>query len=97
MNESKLKPRYDRAVVKNLPEEKYNDLFKTSLHIPEIAKGKAPMVQAKVIAAGPNCENLNEGDIVGYQNGAGTPWTVGKEEFLIIRDQDLMVVIEVDE
>jgi chaperonin GroES len=95
----KLRPRYDRVIVQKLPEEGKTE---SGLIIPDTAKGKAPLVQAKVVRVGEKVEGIQPGDIVGFQNGAGVDFVVDRakysnpeeNEYTIIRDQDLMVVVD---
>lgn len=93
-----IQPRYDRAVVELIPEEDHFiksdnlDLIK-----PDIAKGKAALKYAKVIAFGWKCEQLEKGEIVGFQNGAGIE-AVPEDpncKLMIVRDLDLIMKIDV--
>ena len=94
----KLRPLNDRVIVKRLEEEE-----KTvgGIIIPDTAKEKPQ--QAKVIAVGKGrtLENgqvipltVKEGDRILFGKYAGTEVKVEGEEFLIMREDDILGVIE---
>lgn len=92
---TRLKPRHDRVLIENIPEEKFLELNGgVVIEVPDTALGKQPLVIAKVISVGENCVGISEGDTVGYQNGAGTPVNEGEKEYILIRDADLMLLVE---
>lgn len=94
----KLKPLHDRIVVKRLEEEE-----KTAggIIIPDTAKEKPQ--QGKVLAAGDGKfrENgtrspldVKEGDRILFSKYAGTDIKVEGEELLIMREDDVLAIVE---
>ena len=95
---AKIRPLGDRVVVK--PEAK-EEVTKTGIVIPDTAKEKPQ--QGVVIAAGQGkvLENgtrlkmdVNAGDRILFGKFAGTEVKVDGEEFLIIREDEVLGVIE---
>jgi chaperonin GroES len=95
---AKIEPLDDRVVVKPLEKDE-----KTAggIFLPETAKEKPQ--QGKVIAVGPGkvLENgervavsVKKGDLVLFAKYGGAEVEVGGEELLIIRESDLLAVIE---
>lgn len=94
---AQLKPLSDRVVVKPAPAEE-----KTAggLIIPDTAKEKPQ--RGTIVAVGPGrVENGNkidmsvkEGDSVLYGKYAGTEITLEDEELLIMRESDLLGIVE---
>ena len=94
----KIRPLQDRVMVKRLEEEE-----KTvgGIIIPDTAKEKPQ--KGKIIAAGPGKKNdegkvqpldVKKGDKVLFSKYAGTEVKVEGEELLIMREDDIMGVIE---
>jgi chaperonin GroES len=94
----KIKPLQDRVIVERVEEEE-----KTSggIIIPDSAKEKPQ--QGKVIAVGPGKVleggtkldmTVKEGDKVLFGKYAGTEITVAGEEHLILREDEILAVIE---
>jgi chaperonin GroES len=94
----KIRPLHDRIIVKRLEEE-----TKTSggLFIPDTAKEKP--VQGKVIAAGAGKRDkdgklvaldVKAGDKVLFSKYGGTEVKIDGEEHLIMREDDLLAVID---
>ena len=93
-----IQPLADRVVVKPLEE---TEQMKGGLYIPDTAKEKPQ--QGEVVAVGPGRVNdegrriepeLKSGDRVLYGKYSGTEVTVGDEEYLILRESDVLAVIE---
>jgi len=93
-----LKPLSDRVIVKRLEEEEKTP---GGIIIPDTAKEKP--IQGKVLAAGPGkvTENgtkipteVKEGDKVLFGRYAGTDVKVEGEELLIMREDDILAIIE---
>jgi len=88
-----LKPLHDRVIIKRLPEEE-----KTAggLYIPDSAKER-PM-RGTVIAAGPGTEKIKmqvkKGDLVLFAKYAGTEFKMDGEECSIMRQDEILAVIE---
>lgn len=94
----KIRPLQDRVIVKRLEEE-----VKTSggIIIPDSAKEKPQ--RGEIVAAGPGKKNedgklqpmdVKKGDKVLFSKYAGTEIKVDGEELLIMREDDIMGVIE---
>ncbi|OQX96674.1 co-chaperone GroES [candidate division KSB1 bacterium 4572_119] len=92
-----IRPLSDRVVVKPLDPEEKNQ---SGIIIPDTAKEK-PM-QGEIVAAGPGkiSENgekipmeVKKGDVVLYGKYSGTEVTVDNEEYLIMRESDILAVM----
>ena len=92
-----IKPLGDRVVVKpEAAEEKTS----SGLYIPDTAKEKPQ--RGKVVAVGPGrVENgtkidmtVKEGDAVLYGKYSGTEITIDGEDYLIMRETDILGVVE---
>ncbi|HHU60849.1 MAG: co-chaperone GroES [Bacillota bacterium] len=92
-----IKPLGDRIVLKVLEAE---EKTASGIVLPDTAKEKPQ--QAKVLAVGPgNYEdgklvpmNVKEGDIVLFAKYSGTEVKHGGEELLIVRQNDLLAIVE---
>lgn len=93
-----IRPLGDRVVVKALPSE---EVTASGIVIPDTAKEKPQ--QAEVIAVGPGrvLENgqrqpidVKVGDKVLYSKYAGNEVKIEGEEYLILRDIDILAVVE---
>ena len=94
----KLKPLGDRVLVKRLEQE---EVTRGGIIIPDSAKEK-PM-KGEVIAVGPgkvgedgkNIKmNVAAGDLVLFNKYAGTEIKLDDEDFLVMREDDILAVIE---
>lgn len=95
---TQVKPLADRVVVKPLEE---TEQMKGGLYIPDTAKEKPQ--QGEVVAVGPGKvtdegkriePELKEGDRVLYGKYSGTEVTIGDEAYLILRESDVLAVIQ---
>ena len=93
----KIKPLADRVVVKPLDE---TEEMRGGLYIPDTAKEKPQ--QGKIVAVGPGRVSddgsrvdmeLKKGDKVLYGKYSGTEVTVDGEEYLIVRESDVLAVL----
>lgn len=88
-----LKPLHDRVLVKRLEGE---EKTKGGIIIPDTAKEK-PM-QAKVVAVGPGKGKakmtVKKGDLVLIGKYAGNEFKMGADELVILREEDILAVIE---
>ena len=89
-----LKPLADRVVVKPLVKE---EVTKGGLVIPDTAKEKPQ--EGEVVAVGPGKLGddgkrieleVKKGDRVIYAKYAGTEWKYDNEEYLILRESDIL-------
>jgi len=94
---TKIQPLADRVVVKAIDE---NEQMRGGLYIPDTAKEKPQ--QGEVIAVGPGKlsdegtrlePDVKTGDKVLYGKYSGTEVTVDGEEYLILRESDILAVI----
>lgn len=95
---TQIRPLADRVVVKPLEE---TEQMKGGLYIPDTAKEKPQ--QGEVIAVGPGKMSddgkrlepeLKVGDRVLYGKYSGTEVTVGDEQYLILRESDVLAVVQ---
>lgn len=96
--EMKIRPLHDRVIVRRLEEEQKSP---GGIVIPDTAKEKP--IQGEVIAVGKGKIlesgevrplDVKPGDKVLYGKYAGTEVKVGSEELLVMREEDIMGVIE---
>jgi chaperonin GroES len=94
----KLKPLHDRVLVKRLEEE---EKTKGGIIIPDNAKEKP--IKGEVIAVGPGRltddgkrieMSVKVGDKVMFSKYAGTEVKIEGEEYLIMREDDIVAIIE---
>jgi chaperonin GroES len=94
----KIRPLHDRVIVRRLEEE---EKTKGGIIIPDSAKEKP--LEGKVIAAGKGkiMENgevrpldVKEGDRILFGKYAGTEVKIDGEEHLILREEDILGIIE---
>ena len=94
---TKIKPLADRVVVTPLEED---EQMRGGLYIPDTAKEKPQ--QGKIVALGPGKlsdegtrvePDVAMGQTVLYGKYSGTDVTIDGEEFLILRESDILAVI----
>jgi chaperonin GroES len=92
-----LKPLADRVVVKPLEDE---DKSPGGIILPDTAKEK-PM-KGEIVAVGPGALNdkgdrvkpeVKKGDVVIYGKYSGTEFKMGDQEYLILRESDILAVV----
>jgi chaperonin GroES len=97
MASAKIKPMADRVVVEPLEE---TEEMRGGLYIPDTAKEKPQ--QGTVIAVGPGRRTeqgelieveLKKGDRILYGKYSGTEVTVDNNEYLIVRESDVLAVL----
>ncbi len=95
---TKIAPLADRVVVKPLEE---TEEMRGGLYIPDTAKEKPQ--QGKVVAVGPGKlseqgerlePDVSAGDKILYGKYSGTEVTVDGEEYLILRESDILAIIK---
>jgi chaperonin GroES len=93
----KVKPLNDRVLVKRIEEVQ---VTKGGIVIPDTAKEKP--IEGKIIAVGPGkmseqgqrmALQLKEGDRVLFGKYAGTEIKMEGEEFLMMREEDILAII----
>jgi chaperonin GroES len=94
----KIRPLHDRVVVKRLEEEQTSP---GGILIPDTAKEKPIKGTVAAIGTGKILENgeirplaLKVGDHVLFGKYSGTEVKIGSEEYVIMREDDIMGVIE---
>ncbi len=94
----KVKPLHDRVLVKRIEEE---ERTKGGIIIPDTAKEKP--IRGEVIAVGPGRitddgkrieMSVKVGDKVMFNKYAGTEIKIEGEEYLIMREDDIVAIIE---
>ena len=94
----KIRPLHDRVMVRRVEEDERSS---GGIIIPDTAKEK-PM-QGKVVAAGAGARDDNgkvmpldvkKGDTILFGKWSGTEVTVKNEELLIMKESDIMGIIE---
>ena len=95
---SKIQPLADRVVVQALDE---TEQMRGGLYIPDTAKEKPS--QGEVVAVGPGklsdegtrvALDVKVGDKVLYGKYSGTDVTLDGEEYLILRESDILAVVK---
>lgn len=94
----KIKPLHDRVIVKRIEEE---DTTKGGIIIPDSAKEKP--IEGRVVAVGSGkvLDNgktqplqVKEGDRILFGKYAGTEIKIDGEETLIMREDDIIAIVE---
>jgi len=94
----RLRPLDDYVVIKPIEEEERTP---EGIVLPDVAKEKPQ--KGKVIAVGPGkllkngkraAMSVKEGDVVLYGKYAGTEVKIGDDEFNIMRESEILAVIE---
>ena len=94
----KLRPLHDRIIVKRLEEE---EKTKGGIIIPDTAKGKP--IRGKVVAVGSGriledgnkaALDVKAGDTILFSKYAGNEVKIEGEELLIMREEDVLAVVE---
>ena len=88
-----MKPINDRVVIKPAPAE---EKTKGGIIIPDTAKEKPQ--RGEVVAVGPgkdgNLMTVQEGDIVLYGKYAGQELNYDGQDYLIMREDDILVILD---
>jgi chaperonin GroES len=94
---TKIAPLADRIVIKPLED---TETMRGGLYIPDTAKEKPQ--QGEVVAVGPGkmtddgkriAPEVKEGDRVLYGKYSGTEVTVADEQYLILRESDVLAIV----
>jgi chaperonin GroES len=98
VKKSMIRPLGDRVVVKRTEEEQKT---RGGIIVPDTAKEKPQ--QALVVAVGPGrvsdegkriAPEVKKGDKVLFGKYSGSEITIGSEEYLILREEDILAIIE---
>ena len=93
----KIKPLGDRVVIKNLEAE---ETTKGGIILTNSAKEKPVMVEVLAVGPGGNVDgkeitmNVKVGEKVIYSKYAGTEVKLDGEEYIIVRQSDILAVVE---
>jgi len=94
----KIKPLHDRVIVKRVEEE---EKTKGGIIIPDTAKEKPVEGKVTAVGAGKILENgktqplaVKKGDKVLFGKYAGTDIKIDGEEYLIMREDDIIAIVE---
>jgi chaperonin GroES len=97
-NPMKLRPLHDRVIVKRMEEER---MSAGGIVIPDSATEKPIRGEVLAVGNGKILENgdkraldINVGDMVLFGKYSGTEVKVEGEELLVMREEDIMAVIE---
>lgn len=93
----RLKPLGDRVVIKQLEAE---ETTKSGIVLPTQSKEKPQ--EAEVVAVGPGATEdgkivpmqVSVGDKVIYSKYAGTEVKIDKEEYIIVKESDILAIVE---
>lgn len=85
----KFRPVHDRLLVRQHPEE---SMSRGGIFIPHEAREK--MIMGDLIACGPDVEWLHVGEVIMFSPHAGHPIKIGAEDFLLMKEADVMGVME---
>jgi chaperonin GroES len=95
---AKVRPLGDRILVKRLEEE---EVMKGGIIIPDTAKEKPQRGEVVAIGLGRLDDDgkripldVQEGDSILFGKYAGNEVTIGDEEYLIMREDDVLAVVE---
>jgi len=93
-----IRPLGDRVIVRRLEEEEQT---RGGIIVPDTAKEKPQ--RGKIVAVGPGrmtedgkriAPDVKKGNMVLFGKYAGTDVSMGDEEYLILREDDILAVIE---
>ncbi len=94
----KLKPLHDRVILKRIEEE---EVKKGGIIIPDTAKEKPQKAEVIAVGEGKILENgqkipltVKPGDTVLIGKYAGTEVKIDDEEFVIVREDEILAIIE---
>jgi chaperonin GroES len=94
----KIRPLYDRILVQRIEEEQRTE---SGIIIPDTAKEKPIMGKVIAVGEGRLLENgqtrplkVKEGDKILFSKYAGTEIKIKGEDFLIMREDDVLAIIE---
>jgi chaperonin GroES len=94
---TELKPLGDRVVVKPLQKE---EVTKSGIVLPDTAKEKPQ--EGEIISVGPGrvldngtrqALEVKKGDRVLYAKYAGTEFKIDEDEYLVLRESDLLAIV----
>lgn len=82
-----MRPINDRVILAIAPvQEKIG-----SIHVPATAQKKSN--DAKVVAVGPNCTEVQKDDLVLISQYSGVEITISNETYLVVREDDILAIL----
>ena len=93
----KIKPLGDRVVIKNMEAE---ETSKGGILLTNSAKEKPQLAEVLAVGPGGNVDGkeikmyVQEGQKVFYSKYAGTEVKLGEEEFIIVKQNDIVAIVE---
>ena len=93
----KIRPLFDRVVIKDVESE---ETTKSGIILTAAAKEKPQMAEVLAVGPGGNVDgkeikmNVKEGQKVIYSKYAGTEVKVDGEELIIVRQSDILAIVE---
>jgi chaperonin GroES len=94
----KIRPLYDRILVKRLQEQ---DRTKGGLYIPDTAKEKPLEAEVVAVGAGKRLDDgtlqkpsVKKGDKILFSKYSGNDIKMDGEDHLILREEDILAVVE---
>lgn len=91
-----LKPIFDRVVIKPMvqKEKKYGNLIVAAESTEEPTQGEVVAVGSGMLGDGKQVEmQVKPGDHVAYSKFAGSTYKIDGEEFVVVRQTDILAVI----
>lgn len=92
-----IKPLGDRVVIKSVEQE---ETTKSGIVLPGTAKEKPVMAEVVAVGPGGNVDGkeitmyVKVGDKVIYSKYAGTEVKLDKDEFVVVRQSDILAIVE---
>ena len=84
-----LKPLGDYVVAVG---EEAESKTASGLYLPDAAQEKPKT--AKVVATGPNAKQIKVGDRIVYKSYSTTDVKVGKDEFILVKEEDILATVK---
>ena len=64
----------------------------SGLYLPDKAQEKPKT--AKVVAVGPNAKQIKNGDLIVYKTYSTTEVKVGKDEYILVKEEDVLATVK---
>jgi len=93
MSDVAIKPLGDRVVVRPLTDQEAGTVSVSGIIIPDSAKKEKPE-QGRVMAIGPKVKEVKKGDLVLFTQYAPNEIKVDGKELLVIKEEDILAIIE---
>ncbi len=84
-----LKPLGDYVVAVG---EEAESKTASGLYLPEKAQEKPKT--AKVVAVGPNAQQIKVGDRIIYKSYSNTDVKVGREDYILVKEEDILATVK---